>query len=715
MRIRILLVALLGTLSLWAIDQSYYTTINNKKGATLRDNLYEITLAGPKDMSYNKLWTVYSSTDVYPTDSVGKAGKIWDMYSNVLWTPGDDQCGSYSNVGSCYNREHSVPKSWFKEKTPAYYDLCHLVPTDGYVNNQRGNDPFGECANGTRLKNGDYVATGKYGSSTFEGYTSIGNVFEPDDQYKGDFARIYMYMAVRYKKGNTNEVSISGEMFNTEDKNYGFTDYSVALLMKWHRMDPVSVKEITRNDSMEVKQSNRNPFVDYPILAEYLWGNMTSETFTLDNAIASFDPAFVPGVSDGSNTTSPRIIAPAGTINFGSTDMITAITQDVYFHAANLEDGNLTLAISGDNAAFFSLASNTITKDQAETGYTITVTYAPTANGNHTATLTVSGCGVTPRTVTLTGSCTTIYTVTWTDVASSQTTKTANGTEAPLPDETPANCSADRVFVGWTANKNFEGEIKEIFTSNTPVIEADTTFYAVYADKEGDGNIESTAEVGATLWKEEFTGFKADDVPAASNSSTEVFNGASLTYSVTDGNGSTKVYSAILAGGTAPELLIAKQNGSFSIAGIPTGYATEMTLTFKSNKSTAMTVETGTKGITVGEVSYESGVFSCLITNSDNVEKFDLTITNGNSNNSREDDFLLVVTTAGASVTLSNYSLKCSTEPDIPTAVENVIDSSENDSSQPAARKILCNGQLLILRGNEVFSVDGRSINAILP
>ena len=249
-------------------------------------------------MSYNKLWTAYATTDVYPEDSVGKAGKIWDMYSNVLFTYGENQCGNYSHVGDCYNREHSMPKSWFNEERPAYYDMGHIIPTDGKVNNQRSNFAFGECENGTRLSYGDYVGKGKLGASTFPGYEITSSVFEPDDEYKGDFARMYMYMRVRYKEMDmTNDYGYI--MFNDADVNYGMTYYAVDLLMKWHRMDPVSKKEVDRNNGMESVQNNRNPFIDYPILAEYLWGNKIGQAFSFTTALASFDPDFILGESDG--------------------------------------------------------------------------------------------------------------------------------------------------------------------------------------------------------------------------------------------------------------------------------------------------------------------------------------------------------------------------------------------------------------------------------
>lgn len=332
-------VAVLCLLSLqaaWSIDQSYYGSIDATTGATLRNELYEITRQGPQDMSYSKLWQAYYTTDVYPEDSIGKAGKIWDMYSNVLFIPGENQCGNYSKVGDCYNREHSLPKSWFNEQAPAYYDMGHIVPTDGKVNNQRANFAFGECANGSRLSNGDYHGTGKLGASTFPGYTISSSVFEPDDEYKGDFARMYMYMRVRYKDMDMTRGDGS-IMFNDNDVNYGMTYYSVDLLMKWHRLDPVSMKEILRNNGMDSVQHNRNPFIDYPILAEYLWGNKIGQNFSFTSSLPSFDPAFIPGVSDGSRTDTIPPPPPEGIEN-------TPISTD---YEKILRSGQLLIRING--------------------------------------------------------------------------------------------------------------------------------------------------------------------------------------------------------------------------------------------------------------------------------------------------------------------------------------------------------------------------------
>ncbi len=641
--------------SSWAIDQSYYSTINNKSGSTLRDNLYTITCAGPTGMSYDGLWDAYKTSDVYPADSVGKAGKIWDMYSNVLWTPGQKQCGNYSNVGSCYNREHSVPKSWFNEKKPAYYDLGHIIPTDGYVNNQRGNNPIGECEGGTRLKNGSYVATGRSGSSTFSGYTSIGTVFEPDDQYKGDFARMYMYMAVRYKKGNKDDVSISSEMYNTTDANYGFTAYSVALLMKWHRMDPVSRKEIDRNNGMQSEQGNRNPFVDYPILAEYLWGTKTNETFSFDVATGSFEDDFIPGVSDGSNTNAARLTSPSGTIDCGATNTTDAVYKQITIQGENLENGNLTLAISGTNASFFKLATATVTKAQAEAGYSVTLTYAPTSDGNHTATLTITGCGITARTVQLTGKCTTVHTVTWIDAENTQTTKVENNGALVLPTNTPADCSTSRVFVGWTAQTSVSGTAPtDLFTTPTATINAPKTYYAVYADATTSGS-GSTGSVTITT--------------STTNIPTSYGTANTFTEYTLEGY-QFKIQQMYLNSGKLQWRAAGNSSGTGTMYNTSTfpGKLSSIVLTYNSsdnNKNFTLKVgssQNPTDGTSITPTSSGSVyTFDCSDQNADY-----FVLTNGSGAGYLDQ---IVINYSGSSTTYSNYSLECTAcTPVTPTA-----------------------------------------------
>jgi endonuclease I len=251
------------------IPLNYYQPAYNKSGSSLRTALQGI-IDNHTVVSYGGLY------DVYETSDNTADNKVWDMYSYCSWTHKNKTCGNYTKVCDCYNREHSVPQSWFNEKSPMVSDAFHVYPTDGRVNGQRSNFPFGECTGGTTLSNGK----GRAGSSTFSGYS--GSVFEPVDEYKGDFARTYFYMATRYAGSCENWNSA---VFSTT--NLGLSNYSVNLFMKWHRQDPVSPKEVTRNNAIYAHQDNRNPFIDHPDLAEYLWGTKKSVSWnptTLDES-----------------------------------------------------------------------------------------------------------------------------------------------------------------------------------------------------------------------------------------------------------------------------------------------------------------------------------------------------------------------------------------------------------------------------------------------
>lgn len=244
--------------------EGYYNRASNKKERELKTALSSI-ISPHNQRTYKQLWKDFIQTDSREDHSV------WDMYSSLKkYTFVKEQCGTYKNEGDCYNREHSFPKSWFHDQYPMYTDLFHLYPTDGKVNGVRGNDPFGETATPS-YASADSLS--KLGPCSFPGYT--GTVFEPADEYKGDFARSYLYMATCY------EDSISGwESPMLANNSYpAFDEWSVNLLLKWCRQDPVSSKEKNRNESVYKIQNNRNPFIDFPGLEEYIWGNKTAYEF----------------------------------------------------------------------------------------------------------------------------------------------------------------------------------------------------------------------------------------------------------------------------------------------------------------------------------------------------------------------------------------------------------------------------------------------------
>ena len=287
---------------------TYYQDIDGKAGKALFDAVQKVTKLGYSSLGYDGLWGAYKKTDMRDN------GKIWDMYSDCSWTVGSDQCGSYSNECDCYNREHSIPKSWFGgSKSGPGCDIFQVVPTDGYVNNKRSSYAFGEVSSASYTYDGAKLGSAKSititGGNTIAGNTGTtisgsGTVFEPRDEYKGDFARGYFGAMIRWAGDHqTFSDGNGGTMFSkgyTESSLYGFTKYGVALLMKWHRQDPVSQKEIDRNNGIQQTQGNRNPFIDYPYLAEYIWGEKAGQMLDLSKLITAYDSRFVLGQSNGS-------------------------------------------------------------------------------------------------------------------------------------------------------------------------------------------------------------------------------------------------------------------------------------------------------------------------------------------------------------------------------------------------------------------------------
>jgi len=241
------------------IPAGYYDDAEGLTGDDLRSALHDI-IDNHTSKSYTYLWTAFQTTDVIGSN------QVYDMYSiradgssdyEFYYT--EDQCGNVSsNEGYCYNREHSFPKSWFDDASPMYTDLFHIYPTDGQVNGRRSNYPYGEVSNPTWTStNGS-----KRGSCSYPGYT--GTVFEPIDEYKGDFARSYFYMLTRYMDliDGWNSDMLSDDNFSIWAKN---------MLLEWDEQDPVSQKEIDRNNAIYDIQHNRNPFIDHPEWGVAVW------------------------------------------------------------------------------------------------------------------------------------------------------------------------------------------------------------------------------------------------------------------------------------------------------------------------------------------------------------------------------------------------------------------------------------------------------------
>ena len=344
----------------------YYKNANGKKGAALKTALCGI-IYNRTARTYNDLWTDYYTTDVRSD------GKIWDMYSNITnFRPGKDQAGSYSGEGDVYNREHSFPKSWFGgEVPPMYTDLNHLYPTDGYVNNKRSNFPFGETK-GESYKSANGFS--KLGKCTYPGYS--GTVFEPNDEYKGDFARTYFYMVTCYEEKLPDWYRNNNESRPTLDGNEypGLSSWQLAMLMEWAKKDPVSAKETNRNNAVYSIQKNRNPFIDYPGLEEYIWGSMKDVAFSYDHYVQpdntlqyvtmSFSPASVTATigedfTEPTLTTNPAGLAVTYASSAPSVATVNETTGEVTLVAAGVT--TITAIFAGNNTYNGGTASYTLT------------------------------------------------------------------------------------------------------------------------------------------------------------------------------------------------------------------------------------------------------------------------------------------------------------------------------------------------------------------
>lgn len=338
----------------------YYDSAEGLKQKALLQKLCSI-ISSHTNVGYNGLWNVYADSDIRPGTNY-----IWDMYSTAKYTLDKGKCGNYSHVGDCYNREHSFPKSWFDDKSPMYSDAFHIYPTDGKVNGQRSNLPYGECANGeSEPSYNGVVALGKRGTSTFPGYT--GTVFEPDDEYKGDFARTYFYMATCY-----NDKISTWDSPMLAGNNYPcYKAWAINLLLKWHRQDPVSQKEIDRNNAVYKHQKNRNPYIDHPELAEYIWGDKQTA-------------GWVPGGEIDPVITSPT---DGKTFDLGVAALGKQLTATITVKGQGLKE-NLNVSVSGTG---FRATPTTINSTYANAdGVVVTVTYSSATATTATGSLTIS-------------------------------------------------------------------------------------------------------------------------------------------------------------------------------------------------------------------------------------------------------------------------------------------------------------------------------------
>lgn len=237
----------------------YYSAAEGLSGEPLRQALSQI-ISPHTVVANSAIWQAFELTD-RKSD-----GTVWDIYSDVqggsplyVYQFVLDQCGTYDSEGDCFNREHTFPQSWYDNAAPMSTDLFHLMPTDAWVNQQRGNLPYATVG----AVNWSSANGSKRGTCSWPGCS--GTVFEPIDAYKGDIARNFFYMATRYLPLLP---GWSSPMMSGVD----FLPWAEEVLVAWHELDPVSTKEVDRNNAVFGLQGNRNPFIDRPEWVAAIWG-----------------------------------------------------------------------------------------------------------------------------------------------------------------------------------------------------------------------------------------------------------------------------------------------------------------------------------------------------------------------------------------------------------------------------------------------------------
>ncbi|HCM34595.1 endonuclease [Chryseobacterium sp.] len=365
---KIILFSVFAGLANAQAPSGYYNSANGLSGAALKTELSSIISSGHQDKGYGGLWTAYKTTDIdkdYEND-----GSILDIYSEkpvgtdpYKYTPGTNQCGTYSTEGNCYNREHIVPQSLFNQASPMVADIHFIRATDGKVNGMRSNYPFGKVGSTTfTSQNGS-----KLGSSISSGYA--GTVFEPIDEFKGDVARMIFYFVTRYQSKLSS--FSSGNMLGSSTFP-GLQTWELNVLLAWHNQDPVSQAEIKRNNASYSYQGNRNPFIDNPSYVNLIWG---SQQPTGDTQA----PTTATGLNvSGKTANSISLAWNASTDNVG----VTGYT--IYM------DGNLKTTVNSTSATISGLNPSTtynfyvVAKDAAGNSSSNSSTVSGTTNSGGT-------------------------------------------------------------------------------------------------------------------------------------------------------------------------------------------------------------------------------------------------------------------------------------------------------------------------------------------
>ena len=341
-------------------QMGYYRSVEGLKKAELKSALHDL-IQPNLVLSYGGKGEGYTWAGFYDCDQL-EGGYVLDRYSNEQRRFNPDKT-AVSNM----NIEHIWANSWWGHLVNnAYCDLFNLYPADATANGRKSNNPIGIVDGKVAYENG-VVKVGK--SSSYRADSLI-TAWEPADEWKGDFARTYFYMATCYS--HMTDLWTTAEGWLTMDGSDWPTmrPWVYRLMLQWAKDDPVDSIEIRRNEVICGIQGNRNPFVDYPQLCEYVWGDSIDYSFYI-NPESTEAELFVPVAGDR--------------INYALQALSKGFETTLTLRGRNIAEG---LSITVDNE-LFQLGTKQVTSEQLTAGFDLPISIKPSAAGTYQAILTL--------------------------------------------------------------------------------------------------------------------------------------------------------------------------------------------------------------------------------------------------------------------------------------------------------------------------------------
>ena len=346
-------------------QEEYYRPVEGLKKAELKTALHEL-IQPETVLDYGGKGEGYTWSGFAVTDRMPDGESVRDRYSDIARTFNGLEAVPGMNI------EHVFANSWWGHTVnEAYCDLFNLFPSDASANGRKSNNPMGVVDGEASFDNG----VTRVGRSSSYRADSLITVWEPADQWKGDFARTFFYMATCYEDLQDEWQTKEGLLVVQPDRYPTLRPWVSSLLLEWNEADPVDDIERDRNEAVYGIQGNRNPFVDYPQLAAYIWGDSTEHAFYTDK-----------------NATEAELFVPEAdeSLDYGLQAVSKGMEEKLVIRGRNLP-GGLTLTVDGEA---FTLDRETLTAEEVTRGTTVTVRCAAgIPAGRHTATLTLGGDG----------------------------------------------------------------------------------------------------------------------------------------------------------------------------------------------------------------------------------------------------------------------------------------------------------------------------------